>query len=233
VGRSPAKSPILSPFSGGGSIASPNARPIANTSRLPSIAEDENTSPLSRRRTGAPQSIDISGINNHKQEQQRVERETSVAFEAAASELIVEEIPRTPHQTAKPLSPPPFNYRMEAGHTPLRTPRPPTPPPQNSMSMDGIEDTPTRNNTHINTYLVRSNDEDEDKELKGPLNMPELPHVPSEDNFTFEMLSKKLEQIEKDPETAKPIVFKQPSPGLASPVEERKGDELSPKSDAT
>ncbi len=94
--------------------------------------------------------------------------------------------------------------------------------------MDGIEDTPTRNNTYINNYLVRSNDEEEDKELKGPLNMPELPHVPSESNFTFEMLSKKLEQIEKDPDSAKPMVFKQPSPGLASPVEERNGDLLSP-----
>lgn len=206
-----------------------------NTSRLPSIAEDENISPLSRRRTGAPRSIDISGINNHRQEQQRVDRETSVAFEAAASELIVEEIPRpsSPPQTAKPLSPPPFNYRMEAGHTPLRAPRPPTPPPQNSMSMDGIEDTPTRNNTHINTYLVRSNDEEEDRELQGPLNMPELPHVPSDGNFTFEMLSKRLEQIEKDPDNAKPMVFKQPSPGLASPAEEEKVDAFSPKSNQT
>jgi hypothetical protein len=99
--------------------------------------------------------------------------------------------------------------------------------------MDGIEDTPTRNNTHINTYLVRSNDEEEDKELKGPLNMPELPHVPSDGNFTFEMLSKRLEQIEKNPDTAKPMVFKQPSPGLASPAEEEKGDEFSPKSNNT
>lgn len=158
-----------------------------------------------------------------------------MTFEAAASELIVEEIPISPLETAKPLSPPPFHYRMEAGHTPLKAPRPPTPPPKNSMSMDGIEDTPTRNNTHINTYLTRSNDEDEDRGLTGPLNMPELPHVPSDSNFTFDMLSKKLEKLEKDPESAKPMVFKQPSPGLASPVEEKPKEEefLSPKSNAS
>jgi hypothetical protein len=96
--------------------------------------------------------------------------------------------------------------------------------------MDGIEDTATRNNTHINNYLTRSNDEEEDRELKGPLNMPELPHVPGDTNFTFDMLSKRLEQIEKSPdtETAKPMVFAQPSPGLASPTEEKKFDEFSP-----
>lgn len=206
---------------------------MMTASRLPSIQEDENSSPLSRRRAGAPQSIDISGIDNLREtEQQHKDRELSVSFEAAASELVVEEIPVSPPQTAKAHSPPPFNYRMEAGHTPLRAPRPPTPPPQNSLSFDGIEDTPTRNNTHINTYLTRSNDEEEDTELKGPLNMPELPHVPGESNFTFDMLSKKLEQIERNPDTAKPMVFKQASPGLASPAEEKRDDEFSPKSTA-
>lgn len=85
--------------------------------------------------------------------------------------------------------------------------------------MDGIEDTPTRHNTHINTYLTRSNDEEDDKELKGPLHMPELPNEPGDTNFTFDMLSRRLEQIEKHPETSKPMVFSQPSPGLASPAE--------------
>ena len=99
--------------------------------------------------------------------------------------------------------------------------------------MDGIEDTPTRNNTHINNYLTRSNDEEEDRALKGPLNMPELPHVPGETNFTFDMLSKRLEQIEKSPDTeaAKPMVFAQPSPGLASPTEEKNFDGISPKAE--
>jgi hypothetical protein len=97
------------------------------------------------------------------------------------------------------------------------------------MKMDGIEDTPTRNNTHINTMLTRSNDEDTEKELKGPLNMPELPHAPGEANFTFEMLSKRLQQIEEHPgdAEARPLVFAQPSPGLATPAERESN--LSPK----
>lgn len=95
--------------------------------------------------------------------------------------------------------------------------------------MDGIEDTPTRNNTHINTFLTQTN-EDEDPELKGPLNMPELPHQPDSTNFTLEALSKRLEQIEKHPEHSKPLVFAQPSPGLASPVGELASDDISPSS---
>ena len=160
---------------------------------------------------------------------EQTESQPSVTFDGTnPDDLKVEEIPLSPTQSAQPLSPPPFNYRMEAGHTPLNPPRPPTPPPQNSMSMDGIDDTPTRNNTHINTYLTRSNDEDEDRELKGPLNMPALPHVPDDGNFTFDMLSKKLEQIEKHPEESKPLIFAEPSPGLASPAEKQDG--FSPKS---
>lgn len=87
--------------------------------------------------------------------------------------------------------------------------------------MDGIEDTPTRNNTHINSISSWENDDEEDKELKGPLSMPELPHKPDASNFTLEMLSKRLEQIEQHPEEthSKPMVFNEPSPGLASPAE--------------
>lgn len=98
--------------------------------------------------------------------------------------------------------------------------------------MDGIEDTPTRNNTHINTLLSQSNEEDEDKELKGPLNMPELPNQPDETNFTLDMLSKKLEKIQSNPDEAKPMVFAQPSPGLASPVSDADSKDLSPNSRA-
>lgn len=222
-GYSPAKSPILSPFSNGSNgsaYASPNSKAmaIANSNRLPSIAEDERFQSLSQRRENAPQSIHIPASNHS-------ERKGSVGFstedKTPTAPIKVEEIPISPPQTAKNLSPPPYNYRMDAGHTPIREFRPPTPPPQKAFTMDGIEDTPTRNNTHINAFLTRSNDEEEDKELKGPLNMPELPHQAGEENFTFEMLSKKLEQIEKNPqaETAKPMVFAQPSPGLASPAE--------------
>lgn len=212
-GYSPAKSPVLSPFSGS-NLTSPQSKA---TGRLPSIAEDENITPLSQRRENAPQSIDIS-INSP-------EADTSVSFadEATPSSLKVEEIPPAPSHTAAPqLSPLPFKNRMEAGHTPLKAPRPPTPPPhKDALAVDGVDDTPTRNNTHINGFLTRSNDEDEDKALKGPLNMPELPHKPDESNFTLDMLSRKLEQIEKNPEesNSRPMVFAQPSPGLASPAE--------------
>lgn len=133
------------------------------------------------------------------------------------------------------LSPPPPNNRMMAGHTPVRVPRRPTPPPAN-MTMDGLEDTPTRNNTHINVLLSRSQSNDADEALKGPLNMPELPHAPDETNFTFEALSRKLSQIEKDPEShdSRPMVFAQPSPGLASPVNEpaQSSSNLSPRTRA-
>lgn len=98
--------------------------------------------------------------------------------------------------------------------------------------MDGIEDTPTRNNTHINTLLSQSNDEDEDVALKGPLNMPELPNNPDATNFTLDMLSRKLEKIQSNPEEGKPMVFAQPSPGLASPASELDGKDYSPNSKA-
>ncbi|KAK5174823.1 uncharacterized protein LTR77_001906 [Saxophila tyrrhenica] len=220
---SPAKSPILSPL--GVDMTSPSTRATSGSNRLPSIAEDENSDPLSARRDGVPQSIDLPTITNDS-----FDRRSSVNFaEATPTSVKVEEIPTSPAPTNQTLSPPPFSYRVEAGHTPLRGPRPATPPPKNSMSMDGIDDTPTRNNTHINTLLTQSNDDDSGKGLTGPLNMPELPHVPSEANFTFDMLSKRLEQIEQHPEQseAKPFVFKQPSPGLASPAEDEY--EFSPK----
>ncbi len=86
--------------------------------------------------------------------------------------------------------------------------------------MDGIEDTPTRTNTALNNFLTKSNDEDEEKELKGPLNMPELPNSPDASNFTFEALSKRLEQIERNPDEGRPVIFNQPSPGMVSPANE-------------
>jgi hypothetical protein len=87
------------------------------------------------------------------------------------------------------------------------------------MVLDGVEDTPTRNNTHINAFLTRSNDEEEDVALKGPLNMPELPNQPNETNFTLDALSKRLERIEQNPEEGRPMVFAEPTPGLASPTD--------------
>lgn len=102
------------------------------------------------------------------------------------------------------------------------------------MAMDGIEDTPTRNNTHINTLLVKSSDDEEDPALNGPLNMPALPHQPDATNFTLEALSKRLENIVDHPENGKPMIFSQKSPGLASPASpaERDGKDVSPESQA-
>jgi len=112
-------------------------------------------------------------------------------------------------------SPLPFTNRMAAGHTPLHAPRRPlTPPPKDSLRVDGIDDTPTRNNTQTNRQLSLSNssdadDEDEDAALKGPLNLPELPNAPDEVNFTLEALSKRLEIIERDPGAHTPVVMQE------------------------
>ena len=117
------------------------------------------------------------------------------------------------------LSPPPFFNRMEAGHTPLKAPRPLTPPPKN-LSMDGMHDTPTKNNTQINQLRSRSDSEDHERELNGPLNMPELPNKPDQTNFTLEALSRRLEQIEQNPDQSTPFVFTERSQGLPSPAAE-------------
>lgn len=217
---SPAKSPVMSP-SLSADVVSPSSRAATATQPLPTINEDENIQPLSSRREGAPRAIELPSSESR--------RASAITF-TDADGFKVEEIPIAPEQPTI-LSPPPPNNRMLAGHTPSRVPRPPTPPPQ-KMILDGIEDTPTRNNTHINTLLTRSNDEEEDPELKGPLNMPELPHQPDSSNFTLEMLSKRLEQIERHPEHGKPLVFAQPSPGLASPASEKASEDISPSSRA-
>ena len=216
---------MLYPFQGFTNVTPPQPRASTSSQRLPSIAEDENTRPLSSRRDGAPQSIDIPTITNYS-----FDRRSSVQFaEDTPSSVKVEEIPAvSPAGTARSLSPAPPNYRMEAGNTPLRATRAVTPPPNNSLSIAEVEDAPTRNNTYLNTYVARSNDEESDKELKGPLNMPSLPNAPGAGNFTFDALSRRLEQIERQPETpeARPGVFMQPSPGLASPADDQN---LSPR----
>ncbi|KAI5357046.1 hypothetical protein Slin15195_G052880 [Septoria linicola] len=215
--HSPAKSPTLTPTNGS-EILSPQARAVHAGIGLPTIAEDENISPLSTRREGAPQSIDIPGILGPPGEERQ--RQNSVVSFTNAEGLRVEEIP-IPARSAG-LSPPPPINRLLAGHTPIRQPRRPTPPPENSLSMDGIEDTPTRHNTHVNALLTQSSDEEEDMPLKGPLNMPELPHQPGEGNFTLDALSSRLQQIAEHPDEQKsrPMVYAKPSPGLASPVDD-------------
>lgn len=142
----------------------------------------------------------------------------------------VEEIPPLSPGSLKALSPIPDEYKAHAGHTPIKTPARPFTPPPNNMTLADIDDTPTKNNTHINSFLVRSNDEEEDPSLTGPLSMPELPNQPGEHNFTEEMLCKRLEKIAQSPgtEESRPLIFATPSPGLASP--RSGGLDSSPKS---
>jgi len=76
-----------------------------------------------------------------------------------------------------------------------------------------LADTPTRTNTFANELLA--DDMDEDRPLKGPLHMPELPNTPGEENFTMAMLDAKLNDLIDHPEDSKPMVLQVPSPALA------------------
>lgn len=223
--RSPAKSPIISPQSGHASressITSPQARPIISAPRLPAISEVEGITPLSERREGAPSAIQLPGrppvpLPRSLGPRSSTDRAGSVSFDDGS--VMVEDIPASPVPTATENSPLSPTHRALAGHTPLKIPRPPTPPPQ-KLAFDGLDDTPTRNNTHLNVLLTQTNSHDEDVALKGPLNMPELPHQPDESNFTLEALSKRLEQVAQSPEECRPTVYAHPSPGMMSPTE--------------
>ncbi|KAF2215523.1 hypothetical protein CERZMDRAFT_110172 [Cercospora zeae-maydis SCOH1-5] len=215
--HSPEKSPVLTPTRSNGFL-SPQARAAHPGTTLPTIAENEKVQPLSARRDGAPHSIALLGIMAPPSDERQ--RHSSVVSFTNAEGLHVEEIYQDPRSAG--LSPPPPVNRMLAGHTPLKVPRRPTPPPENSLSMDGIEDTPTRHNTHVNAYLTQSSDEEEDMPLKGPLSMPELPHRPDDTNFTLDALTHRLQEISEHPdeEKSKPLVYAKPSPGLASPAED-------------
>nr|POE79537.1 hypothetical protein CFP56_07602 [Quercus suber] len=188
--------------------------------RLPSIVEDEN-SLLTRR-----------GSNDHPAIRTSLSlpsglpaRRSLVAFSGDPTSLMIDEGPPSPASTRQTASPLPMVNRMLAGHTPPKFSRPPTPPPQ-KMTMDGIEDTPTRHNTHINTFLTRSNDEEEDFSLRGPLNLPELPTLPDESNFTLDALSMRLQQLKDHPEASTPMVVAHPSPGMVSPANEPVIDDI-------
>ncbi|RMX98075.1 hypothetical protein D0867_12564 [Hortaea werneckii] len=220
---SPAKSPVISPLTGGSSssnLVSPPQRAMTSSQKLPAIIEDENTISLSQRRSGAPRSINMPGRPAipapQRSSRSQSQRTSSVTVDGPS--LKIDEMPVSPPCTAAVQSPPPLSNRAMAGHTPLKSTRPPTPPLHN-IPMDGIEDTPTRNNTHINTFLSRSTPDDEDKELTGPLNLPELPYQPDETNFTLDALSQRLERLCSHPEEGKPMIFSQPTPGVASPAE--------------
>lgn len=192
---------------------------MAANYRLPSIAEDENVEPrstLAKRREGAPSAIEIPIIDTVAGSL-KPRNNSVVSF--ADEHLTVEEIPCPSPGSMMTPSPIPDDYKAHAGHTPIKTPARPLTPPPKDMTLTEIEDTPTKNNTHINSILTKHDDKDEDPALTGPLSMPELPGRPGEHNFTEEMLFKRLEQIAQSPgtEEARPLIFSQPSPGLATP----------------
>lgn len=202
----------MSPNNGSSSITSPPVPRLASASiRLPSIAEDENVEPrftLSMRREGAPSAIEIPLIDSVTGPL-KARNNSVVSF--ADDNLKVEEIPcHSPWSAASPI---PSEYKAHAGHTPVKTPARPLTPSQH------VEDTPTRSNTQINASLAKSDDENEDPALTGPLCMPELPNQPGEHNFTQEALFKRLEHIAQSPgtEEARPLIFATPTPGLATP----------------
>lgn len=214
---SPARSPLISPSSGH-SYTSPSHRSSNPLSRLASIAEDATPSHPSPdktrvsflKREAAPVHIELPSA---------LGLDGSVALDSGIASEILTEIPASPPQSrVGRLSPPPLANRHLAGHTPLKAPALPgdASPSTNSLS-DKLADTPTRSNTHQNTMLAATNgseEEDEDRALTGPLNMPELPNVPGEINFTMEMLDRKLKDVEEHPESNRPLVMQVPSPGL-------------------
>ncbi|KAF2862441.1 hypothetical protein K470DRAFT_256073 [Piedraia hortae CBS 480.64] len=112
------------------------------------------------------------------------------------------------------LSPLPPGNRIYAGHTP---PVPLTPSIQVD-TQDCERDTPTRNNTDINHKLTQFTKEDEDKGLSGPLTLENKPSRSGPGHIRFDDLVRRMEEIAQ--ESQRPSVFANPSPGLASPVEE-------------
>lgn len=136
------------------------------------------------------------------------------------------EMPPSPPATRATLSPPPAANRHLAGHTPIKLPARPVDfsPSRASSVSERLSDTPTRANTQLNALL--SEGSEDDKPLKGPLNMPGLPNNPGAENFTMEMLDARLKDVEDHPEENQPLVLQVPSPGVY--VAER-GDHIGAK----
>jgi len=68
-----------------------------------------------------------------------------------------------------------------------------------------IVDTPTKLNTERN--LLIEEEDDGDHALKGPLHMPELPNTPGKGNFTMDMLTARLKDIEENPDDNEPLAL--------------------------
>ncbi|KAL1305908.1 hypothetical protein AAFC00_004051 [Neodothiora populina] len=231
-GHSPARSPLVSPHSGN-TLTPPTFRNAASNpaSRLASIAEVESTSPVGEnrpplsqlKRASAPTHISIPF------EATNPSMDVSTARSKNGSEMI-DEVPRSPPQTRATLSPPPPANLHHAGHTPLRASISGDMSPARS-NFDGHQDTPTRSNTALNEALTE--DMEDDRPLKGPLMLPELPYQPDQENFTMSMLSAKLQDLIEHPEDSEPMVLKTPSPGYSAAMEAGEGNfETPPKDDA-
>ncbi|GAB7348739.1 hypothetical protein MBLNU459_g7474t1 [Dothideomycetes sp. NU459] len=210
-GHSPERSPVVSPHSG-------NVKPALALARLASIAEiDASTSlvenhrnPPILKRESAPARIDLSALTKMAP----LDGPASVALESTNAE-VAPELPQSPPVLRTTLSPPPRVNRHLAGHTPLKVPHPGEISPALSSLSERLADTPTRSNTHANELLTE--DLDEDRPLKGPLHMPELPHSPGEENFTMAMLDARLKDLVEHPDENQPLVLQSPSPGLVAP----------------
>lgn len=132
----------------------------------------------------------------------------------STSTEVAPDLPRSSLVSRTMLSPPPLLNRHLAGHTPLKAPRQGEISPASSSLSELLTDTPTRSNTFANESLPDGLDGD--RPLKGPLNMPELPNIPGEENFTMAMLDAKLNDLIDHPEDSKPMVLQVPSPEFAA-----------------
>ncbi|PNS19488.1 hypothetical protein CAC42_7332 [Sphaceloma murrayae] len=210
--HSPARSPVISTLvNGNSSHAAPQQQHRSSSasacSRLPSIAEHDASPQDEKRassinREAAPKHISLPG--------QAVPVKSIIASFEDELEVKVdmdEELPASPPATRQVLSPPPAEYRKDAGHTPLRIPSRPessdsaTRP---SAFLGALEATPTRSNTHRNMSIAT---DDEDVALSGPLRLPELPSNPGSENFTMDALTARLQYIEEHPDESLPLAM--------------------------
>ena len=81
--------------------------------------------------------------------------------------------------------------------------------PTLSNFSDRTTDTPTKSNTKQNILEAQRNGlDDEDRPLKGPLFMPELPNQLGDEHFSLDALCARLKYIEDDPDENQPLVLR-------------------------
>lgn len=131
---------------------------------------------------------------------------------------MIDEVPRSPPQSRAAISPPPLANRHHAGHTPLHgSITGPLSPALSTFS--ARPDTPTRSNTTLNETLTMP--DNDDRPLKGPLMMPELPSNPGSQNFTMDMLEAKLRDLVDHPEDSEPLVMKTATPDAIDSLQDK------------